>query len=63
MLDDWQAGARRHREEVFFGRVLDVDDQGRLVVESGGDNLALDSADVLHLRDDRGDGSRPDWGP
>ena len=47
----------------FFGRVLDVDDQGRLVVESGGDNLALDSADVLHLRDNRGDGSRPDWGP
>jgi BirA family biotin operon repressor/biotin-[acetyl-CoA-carboxylase] ligase len=47
----------------FFGLVLGIDDAGRLVVESDGERLVLDAADVVHLRDDRRSARRGNRGP
>ncbi len=38
-------------QRSFLGLALEIDDTGRLTVESAGRRLVLDAADVVHLRD------------
>ena len=63
-MDEYRARCttlgRRVRAETergsFSGLALLIDDAGRLVVDLGGGEVALDAADIIHLRDDPPDG-------
>jgi BirA family transcriptional regulator, biotin operon repressor / biotin---[acetyl-CoA-carboxylase] ligase len=41
----------------FSGLARLIDDAGRLIVDLGGGEVALDTADIIHLRDDPPDGA------